>query len=82
LVFCLQALGNLPLEVHARHECHHDGAQDHDHEECGNKRGGFLAKAVFHWTLDRNFDRRTGFAGLTGEEGGSFGRIMDDRIIG
>jgi hypothetical protein len=32
--------------------------------------------------LERNFDRRTGFAGLTGEEGGSFGRIMDDRIIG
>jgi hypothetical protein len=32
--------------------------------------------------LDRNFDKRTGFAGLIGEEGGTFGRIMDERIIG
>jgi hypothetical protein len=46
-------LGNFPFQIHAGEESDHDGAQDHEDEERGDKGGGFVAEAVCHGLFDR-----------------------------
>jgi hypothetical protein len=53
LVFGLYAFGDTALEVHTGEEGYDDRAQDHHHEERGDKRGSFLLAADYHGILDR-----------------------------